>query len=124
VIYLATFLTIATFVVALWLFGIVPAAAKALEVSRAAAKAIRDSTLSEEEKERTLQKSSLVLLRSFLSITARGAAALGVSLVPMLAFDLTGLAGFWVVADFAATWEVIIVASVLITLVYLVGKRL
>lgn len=123
-IYLAAFLTITVFIVALWLFRIVPAAAKAVEVSRVSARIMRDPALGDEEKERAVQKASLTLLWSFLSITARGAAAVGASLLPMLAFDVAGLARFGDVANFLATWETIVVASVLVTLVYLVGRRL
>jgi len=42
----------------------------------------------------------------------------------MLAFDVVGLADFGAVADFLTTWEAIVVASVVITLVYWVGSRL
>jgi len=124
VIYLAAFLTVTVFVVALWWFGIVPAAAKAVAVSRDSATIIRDPALSDEDKERALQSASLTLLRGFLSITWRGAAAVGVSLLPMVVFDVVGLADFGAVADFLATWEAIVVASVVITLVYWVGSRL
>ena len=123
-IYLAAFLTVTIFVIALWMFGIIAVAAKAVEVSRASAKTIRDPALSDEDKERRLQRASLALLGGFCSISARAAAAVGVSLVPMLAFDLAGLATFWNVADFLATWEAIIVISVVLTLVFLVRRRI
>ncbi len=121
--YLAAFLTVAIFVAALWLFGIVSVAANAVEISRDSTRTIRDPALSDEDKERTLQRASLTLLRSFVSITARGAAAIGASLLPMLAFEAAGLARFWDIVDFLSTWEAIIVASVLVTLAYLVRRR-
>lgn len=123
-IYLAAFLTVTVFVVALWRLGIVPEATEAIAVSRNSAKSIRDPALSDEDKERLVRRASLTLLRGFLAITWRGAAAVGISLLPMLAFDVAGLADFRAVADFLATWEAIVVASVVITLVYWVGKRL
>ena len=59
-----------------------------------------------------------------MSITLRGAAAVAASVLPMLAFDLAGLAGFWDIANYLATWEAILVASVALTLAYLVARRL
>ena len=123
-IYFAAFLTVTIFVIALWMFGIISVAIKAVEVSRESARTIRDPALSDEDKERTLQRASLTLLGSFLSITARAAAAIGASLLPMLAFDVAGLAPFWNVADFLATWEAIILISVMLTLVFLVRRRI
>lgn len=121
-IYLAAFLTVTIFVIALWLFGIISVATKAVEVSRAAVRIIRDPDLSDEDKERKLQRSSLTLLGSFLSITVRGAAAVGASLLPMLALDAAGLASFWDVADFLATWEAIIGITVVLTLAFIARR--
>jgi hypothetical protein len=42
----------------------------------------------------------------------------------MLAFDAVGLASFRDVADFLATWEAIILISVMLTLVFLVRRRI
>ncbi len=122
-IYLAAFLSVSIFVITLWLFGIISVAIKAVEVSRESTKTIRNPALSDEYKERTLQRASLTLLGSFLSITARAAAAAGASLLPMLAFDVAGLASFRDVADFLATWEAIILVSAVLMLVYLVRRR-
>ena len=122
-IYLAAFLSVSIFVITLWLFGIISVAIKTVEVSRESTKTIRNPALSDENKERTLQRASLTLLGSFLSITARAAAAVGASLLPMLAFDVAGLASFRDVADFLATWEAIILVSAVLMLVYLVRRR-
>ncbi len=122
-IYLAAFLSVSIFVITLWLFGIISVAIKAVEVCRESTKTIRNPALSDENKERTLQRASLTLLGSFLSITARAAAAVGASLLPMLAFDVAGLASFRDVADFLATWEAIILVSAVLMLVYLVRRR-
>jgi hypothetical protein len=123
VIYLAAFLSVSIFVITLWLFGTISVAIKTVEVSRESTKTIRNPALSDENKERTLQKASLTLLGSLLSITARAAAAVGASLLPMLAFDVAGLANFRDVADFLATWEAIILVSAVLMLVYLVRRR-
>lgn len=122
-IYLAAFLSVSIFVITLWLFGTISVAIKTVEVSRESTKTIRNPALSDENKERTLQKASLTLLGSLLSITARAAAAVGASLLPMLAFDVAGLASFRDVADFLATWEAIILVSAVLMLVYLVRRR-
>ena len=122
-IYLAAFLSVSIFVITLWLFGIISVAIKAVEVSRESTKTIRNPALSDEKKERTLQRVSLTLLGSFLSITARATVAVGAALLPMLAFDVAGLASFRDVADFLATWEAIILVSAVLMLVYLVRRR-
>jgi hypothetical protein len=123
VIYAAAILSVAIFLVALWSLRIIGIAAKALEISRHAVRTIRDPDLSDEDKERILQKASVALLGGFLSITLRTAAAIGTSLLPMLAFDVAGLASFWVVVEILASWEAIILFSVSLTLVCLVWRR-
>lgn len=123
-IYLAAFLTLTVFVIALWMFGIVAAAAQAVAISRNSIRIIRDPALSDDDKERALRRASLTLFGSFLSITARGAAAFGASLLPMVAFDAAGLARFSKVADFLVTWQAILIASVMMTLAYLIGRRI
>ena len=57
-------------------------------------------------------------MKSFASIGARSLAAVGAALLPLLAFEATGLARFTAVTDWLATWEAIVLTTVLVTVGY------
>ena len=116
-------LTIAFFVIAFWLSGVVPVAVRAVDTGRNAARTLRDPALDDEDKERALQRASLSLMGGFVSIVARAAAALGISVAPALVFEAVGLARFSDIAALLETWEMIIAASVILTALCLVWRR-
>jgi hypothetical protein len=116
--------TIAVFVVALWLFRVVPASANALTIARGALGAMRDATLDDAARETAVQRASLRLLRTFVSILLRGTLAVGASLLPIWAADTAGLAASAEVIDFLSRWDVIAITSMVIVLGYLVRTRL
>jgi hypothetical protein len=121
--YLGAVLAAACFMGALQLMGVVPLAGGVVDTTRAAARTLKDVGLSDADKERLLRKASASLLGTFVSITVRAAAALGAALLPLAAFQLAGLADVAVVAGFLATWPGLLLASVVMTVAYLVRVR-
>ena len=117
-------LSICTFLVALWLVRVVPVSAGAVGVARDALGAMRDGQLDDAAREKAVQRASLRLLQTFFSILARGAVAIGASLVPIGLADLAGLAAGDQVIEFLSRWDVIVIASVVIVIGYLVRMRL
>jgi sterol desaturase/sphingolipid hydroxylase (fatty acid hydroxylase superfamily) len=118
VIYAAAFLAVLFFVLALELSGVLQVGARAIQTSRSAAASMRNPTLSDEDKERRMQQASLTLVRSFVSIGARSLAAVAAALLPLLAFEVTGLARFTDVTGWLATWEAIVLTTVIVTVAY------
>ena len=117
-VYLAAFLAVLFFVLTLELLSIVQVGARAIKTSRSAAESMRDPTLSDEDKERRTREASLTLVRCFVSIGARSLAAVGAALLPLLAFEVTGLARWTAVTGWLATWEAIVLTTVIMTVAY------
>lgn len=122
-IYLAALVATACFVAALRLMDILPIAAGAVETTRAAAQALKDAGIGDADKERLLQKASLKLMGTFVSIAARAALAVAVSLLPLLAFQAAGLVHLTAVAHLLATWQGIALTSAVMTAGYFVKLR-
>ena len=116
--------SICMFIVALWLSGVVPASASALAIARGALGVMRDAGLEDVAREKAVQRASLRLLGTFVSILARGAVAIGASLLPIWLADATGLAPGGEVIEFLSRWDVIVIASIVIVLGYIVRTRL
>lgn len=115
---------IGVFLVAFWLFGVVPASAGALAIARGALAAMRDTELDDAAREKTVQRASIRLLGTFVSIVVRGALAVGASLLPIWVADAAGFAKSDQVIAFLSRWDVIVIASIVIVLGYLVRVRL
>jgi hypothetical protein len=111
VIYLAGFLAALCFMLALRAMDIVPLATGALLTTRAAASAVRDSSLSDADKERLLQKASLTLIGIFGSIAIRALGAITASLLPLAAFHAVGMAPMPDVVGWLATWPGIVLTT-------------
>jgi hypothetical protein len=116
--------SICAFLVALWLVGVIPASAGAVAIARDALSVLRDAELDDAAREKAVQRASVRLLTTFFSILARGAAAIGASLVPIWLADVAGIAPSDHVIEFLARWDVIAIASVVIVIGYLVRVRL
>lgn len=123
-VYFAAFLAVFVFAVALELFGAMRAGTEAIATSRSAAGAIGDSSLSDDEKERALQRASVALARGFVSIGLRSAAALGAGFVVLFAFDVTGLASLSAATAWLGTWEAIVAVTVIIVFGYWLWYRI
>jgi hypothetical protein len=120
---MAAVLATACFGIGLRLLGVVAAGRKVIATSRVAANCIRDPTISDLEKEKVVQKASLSLMGGFLSIVVRGAGALVVSVLPLLAFDAVGLVRVSTVTRLLATWQGILLGSVGMLLAYFIKPR-
>lgn len=112
--------SISVFLVAFWLSGVVPASASALAIARGALGAMRDAGLDDAAREKVVQRASLRLIGTFVSILVRAAVAIGASLLPIWLADVAGLAANEQVIDFLSRWDVIAIASIVIVLGYLV----
>jgi hypothetical protein len=116
--YVAAFLAIAGFAIAIELLGVLPLATGAIATGRSAGSILRDRSLSDEVKEQAARKATLALATSFLIIVARSVVACAASLVPMVVFDAAGIASVADASSLLTTWPVIGVASTGIMLVY------
>jgi hypothetical protein len=123
VIYLAAILAIAFFAVGLGMSGVVPAASGAVQTTGGATRILQDKTLTDLEKERGLQRASVSLLRSFVSIAVRGGSAFAAGTLPVVLFQVAGLARASEVTDWLVTWEAIVLASASMILVWILIKR-
>lgn len=112
--------SISVFLIALWLARVVPTSAGAVTIARGALGAMRDTELDDAAREKAVQHASLQLLGTFVSILARGAAAIAASLVPIWLADVTGFAASDQVIAFLSRWDVIVIASIVIVIGYLV----
>jgi hypothetical protein len=123
-IYGAELAAVVCFVIALRRFGVVAAARRGVQSGLEASRLLRDSGSSDEDKERVARAASGVLLRSFGSIAVRSAAALAVSLLPLLLLDLAGLVPIAAVNQLMLSANGVLFASATVALLYAVGVRL
>jgi hypothetical protein len=121
--YLAAASVVLIFVTALEWLGVTRVAAAAVEDSRGAARTMADRSLGDLEKERALRAASLGLFGRFLSIGVRSVGALVLSLLPLLAFDLLGLAEIETTTAWLSSWVGMIWMSVLVV-IYLLVRQL
>lgn len=122
--YLAASLAVLGFMVALEKLGVLEVAADAIRTSRTAVAVVRDRTLSDEEKERSVQAASVTLVKGFVSIGVRTVLAAGLFVLILLAFDLPGIASLGAVTDWLATWEGVVGMTALVVVWILVRRRL
>jgi hypothetical protein len=81
---------------------------------------LTNADLEDEEKEVIIQRASISLLKSFISILFRSLISMAVSIVPILIFDQLAYVKMEETYSFLSRWDVIIVASLIVTLLYLV----
>lgn len=79
------------FVLAFHFLKIVPATKDSVAVARGAFDAVRSRSISDEEKEAASRQAAAQLFGGFISILIRSAAALAISLLPVLFGATTGL---------------------------------
>ena len=116
--------SIVAFLAAFWLARVVPAAMGAIAVFQKSISALRDDSLTDDDRERIMRQGSVTLLVAFASIAVRSTAALAAALVPILLADWSGLAPRSDVFSFLARVDVIVVATVLIGVGYFAFARL
>lgn len=117
-------LSVIAFVLAFSSLGVLPAAQSAMTRAGSAGRVMRDPDLSDEIKEREIQKAALGLLGSVFSIFTRSAGSLIAALIPVYLFAAFGGPKADAVFAYLSRWEVIVVASVLATgLMVLLSRR-
>lgn len=121
--YLAAVAAAAVFGFFIRFLRIVPVAREVVAVSRGAVACMRDPAISDLEKERAMQRASISLMRGFLSILGRSAAAVAAAALLLLALDAIRLARLSAVTDLLATWQGIVLTTVAMILVWYVGLR-
>lgn len=118
-----TAVSIGLFMLVFRVTGIVPSARGAIAITQGALVTMRDPDIDEEERERAVQAAALRLVARTGSLILRSLLALGVAFLPVLAADWAGLSPRDVTLSFMARWDVILIATIVITLGYVVSLR-
>lgn len=116
-------MSIVVFVAGLWVSGMARVAAGALATTRGAIAVMRDEDLTDEAREKAVQRASFQLLRAFRSMLVRGTAVLLASIFPVWAVSLAGLVEVEDVFQYLSRWNVIVTTSAVITVGYIVWMR-
>ena len=122
-IYAVAILAIAVFMAAFLLLRIVVVSRNAIATSRKVTHTLRDPGLSDDHKEEIVQKAAIALLGNFVSITLRGAAALGLSYLVLVAADYADIARQDDVIDLLSSWEAIVLTTVVLTAVWFAWNK-
>jgi hypothetical protein len=116
--------TLAILAVAFWVSGVMRVSAGVLTTTQNAAAIMRDPALDDLQREKAIQRASLRLLGDFGSILVRGVLSLAISFAPIWLADVTGLASSRAVIDFLSRTDVIVVASVVMVVGYVIRVRM
>lgn len=119
-IYAAALLAATCFMIALRAMAIPAITARVISTGREAARVMADRSVADDDKERLMQQASIQLLKTFVSITARTAAAVAAGAVPLAVLHAAGIVPLAAVGAFLATWQGITLTAVGMTLVYFV----
>jgi hypothetical protein len=120
----AALLTIVCFALALEKLGIFRVALRAVKSGRDASHVLRNSVMSDDQKEREVRALSLVLLRCFGSISVRAVAAVAASVVPLWLLHTAGIVRISAVNELLVSWRGVVLASVAIGAVHVARTRL
>jgi hypothetical protein len=116
--------SIITFVIALWLFRIVPLGNKAALVSRNVVSTIRSNDADDIEREKAAQEASILLMGIFFSILYRSVLTLAASFLPIWFSDRLGWATIEAVTAFLFRVDVISISSIVLIIGYFAQKKL
>jgi hypothetical protein len=116
--------SIITFIIALWMFHIVPLGTRAISISKNAIKTIHDDRYNDAEREKAMQQASILLAKVFFSIFYRTLLVFAASLLPIWITDWAGLVKSEDVTTFLFRTDVILITSFLLILIYFIGKKL
>jgi hypothetical protein len=119
----AALAAIACFAIAFERLGVLAVAQRVMESGLSASRAMRDATASDDEKERIARSASLVLLRSFGSITVRSVLAVAASVVPVMALQSAGVVRLSAVNDLLMSWSGLLLASVVVAAMSIARMR-
>ena len=115
-------LTILFFLAAFHLAKINKDGKEILHLVQNAISIIRDESIDEYKREKQIQKTSIKLFAKFASIAIKSILAVIGSLVPIWLSDLTGLTSTKDVLDYLATWQVILSATIIISVLMLIKR--
>ncbi len=115
--------SIGVFLLVFWLAGIVSTARRAIATTRNAMLAMRDPALDELARERAVQAAAIRLVVASGSLILRSLLALAAAIIPILAADWAGIVPQTAMLAFMERWDVIVIATVVVTLSYVVGLR-
>jgi hypothetical protein len=115
--------SIGLFLLVFWLAGVVPSAKSAIAVTRDGMQAMRDADLNEAARERAVQAAAIRLVAVSGSLILRNLAALIAAFVPILVADWAGIVPQTAMLAFMGRWDVILIATVVVTLGFMVGVR-
>ena len=116
--------SILAFLVAFWAVKVVAAATKAITTATGAMKILANKDLDDAAKEKATQKAAISLLRSVVSIATRCAVSIVAAGIPIYAAQVLGIAPVSDTIDFLSRWDVILISSLVISVLYLVGRQL
>jgi len=118
------FVSVVAFILALWVFRIVPLGAKAISISKDAVSVMRDDRYNDLEREKAVQQYSILLLKVFFSIIFRSVLVFAASILPIWFAGLLGWINVEEVTAFLFRADVILITSILLILIYFAGKAL
>lgn len=123
-IYAVAALAIAVFMIAFFTLHILAVANSTIATSREVSRVLTDPSLDNDHREQVIKQASLSLLTNFFSMTVRGALALALSWLAMLAADAAGLARTEDVISLLSSWQAILVTSVVLTGAWIAWKKI
>ena len=116
-------LSVAAFMAAFWLAGIVPVARRAIAVVNEALASLRDPAIGDDIREARMRSGSVALLGAFFQIALRSAVAVAAALIPIILADWAGFAPRASVFAFMARLDVIAALTVATGLVWYLCSR-
>lgn len=122
-IYLAFAIALLLFVAMLRLGRVIERSVAVVATVRGATTVMASSTLSDDEKETRIQQDALAMLRAFAILTFWSAAAIGLSVLAVVLGSSLGLYNLDKAVAAASSWEVIVVASLVMTAFLIIRRR-
>lgn len=116
--------SIGFFLGAMWLFNVAGVATDALATARGAIATMRDQHIDDAVREQAVQRASGRLICVFASILVRGALAFGASVLPIWLAHQAGVVRSEEIITFLSRWDVMLMATVVIVIGYLIWNRL
>jgi len=115
--------SISVFLVVFWLASVAPIARIAVATTRSAVLSMNDPDIDELARECAVQKAALRLVVTSGSLILRSLLALAAASVPILVADWAEITPQTATLSFMERWDVILVATAVVTLGYVVCVR-
>jgi len=115
--------SIGVFILFFWLFGVAKVGTGILTTTRDAINILRDKDLDDLDREKKLQRASLQLGGTFVSISVRSALALATSFLPIWLVSLSGQVTIEDVLVYLLRWDVIVIVTLVVIVIYVISTR-